>query len=97
MFLFLEPPGMDQNMVNRKLGVRMISTKELLVLFLLIFISLRNVNGIMGFSLVATEDSEDNNDNNFFFSPIGGTSMTISHEQRYDKAIMDDVSVLLFP
>ena len=97
LFFFLEPSGMDQNMVGRKAGVRVISTKEILVLFLLMFISLRNVNGMMGFPLVATEDSEDNKDNNFFFSPLGGTSKAISDEQRHEEAIMDDVRLLLSP
>ena len=95
LFFFLEPSGMDHNMVHRKAGVRVISTKEILVLFLLMFISLRNVNGMMGVPLVVTEDSKDNNDRNFIFSPPGGISEVISDEQRHEKAIIDDVSLLL--
>ena len=64
---------------------------------LLNFISLRNVNGLMDLPLVAREDFEDNNDNNYFFSPLGGTSEVISDEQQHEKAIMDDVSLLLLP
>ena len=81
-------------MLNRKLGVRTISTKEILVLLLLMLVSFRNVNGMIGFHLVATEDSRDNNDDKFFFSPLGGTSKRIPADHRHDKAIIDDVSLL---
>ena len=75
-------------MVTRKVGVRRIFTKKILVLFLLIIIPLRDVNGMMGFPIVATEDSEDNNDNKFCFMPQNTVSLRLADMSSLTQKMM---------
>ena len=80
-------------MRGRRIGVRKISPKEILILSLFVTIISKRAEGMAGFSLGLSQDTNDDGNFGFFYSPLGGTSMTFPMQPENEKTIMEDVSL----